>query len=57
MPEAQSCPLRFGGNACLGGAVTYVGAVPLKATTFRFAISRTADMGHRTVLIISQSGH
>jgi hypothetical protein len=26
MPEVQSCLLRFGGNACLGGAVTYVGA-------------------------------
>jgi hypothetical protein len=25
VPEAQSCLLRFGGNACLGGAVTYVG--------------------------------
>ena len=24
MPEAQSCLLRFGGNACLYGAVTYV---------------------------------
>jgi hypothetical protein len=23
MPEAQSCLLRFGGNACLDGAVTY----------------------------------
>jgi len=26
VPEAQSCLVRFGGNACFGGAVTYVGA-------------------------------
>src|SRR5262249_36783664 len=26
VPEAQSCLLHFGGNACLDGAVTYVGA-------------------------------
>jgi hypothetical protein len=26
VPEVQSCLLRFGGNARLGGAVTYVGA-------------------------------
>ena len=42
MPEAQSCLLRFGGSACLDGAVTYVGAVPLKATIFRSAIPRAA---------------
>jgi hypothetical protein len=44
VPEAQSCLLRFGGNACLDGAVTYGGAIPLKATTFRSAIPRTAPM-------------
>jgi hypothetical protein len=43
VPEAQSC-LPFGGNACLDGAVTYVGAISLKATTFRSATPRTAPV-------------
>ena len=29
VPEAQSCLLHFGGNACLDGAVTYVGAATM----------------------------
>jgi hypothetical protein len=54
VPEAQSCLLRFGGNACLGGAVTYVGAAryddPAMTHNWRmvYGIGTESARPHRT---------
>jgi hypothetical protein len=42
VPEAQSCLLRFGGNACIDGAVTYVGAATMAPLDSQFSASVSA---------------
>ena len=54
MPKAQSCLLRFGGNACLDGAVTYVGAAryddPAMTHNWRMVSLRALGPGRIAVI-------